>query len=655
MSKEQESSRTSPVAVKRKLTAILAADVQGYSRLMGEDEVATLKTLTAYRGVTDALIAQYHGRIVNTAGDSILAEFASVVDAVQCAVEIQRELGAKNAELPTSRRMAFRIGINLGDVMVEGEQIYGDGVNIAARLESLAEGGGICISGVVHDQVKNKLALAYEDLGQQTVKNIAEPVRVYRIVMKVPSPFVGEGQGEGAAREEGSSRFKVQSSKPRRVRSAHRIVVGLLLITAAIVAVWYFTRPLLSPQSSSLVTQEVPALPLPDKPSIVVLPFTNMSNDPEQEYFSDGMTEDITSDLSKLSGLFVIARNSAFTYKGKAVKVQDVGRELGIRYILEGSVRKANNQVRITAQLVDATTGGQLWSERYDRPLTDIFALQDEIRQRIVFALEIKITPEEQERFKRAPTNSLEAYDYFLRGQEAFFSFSKESLQQARPMFARALELDPHYAGAYAAASVVDASLYYFWTPDPQILEQAFDSAQKAVALDDSLALAHSALGRLYLVKKQHEQAIVETERAIALDPNNAAGYANLGFILNWAGQPEKTIGLVETAMRLDPRYPSIYLVFLGQAYRLTGRYEDAVSTYKKAIIRTPDILGAHAGLAVTYTMIGKDKEAQAEVEEILRLNPHYSLENSVQRIWPYKDPTLLERDLAALRKAGLK
>ncbi|MBI3799125.1 MAG: adenylate/guanylate cyclase domain-containing protein, partial [Deltaproteobacteria bacterium] len=343
--------------VERKLTAILSADVKSYSRLMGEDEVGTLRTLTAHREVTDSFIQQHRGRIVGTAGDSILAEFASAVDAVQCAVEIQQALKSKNTELPSDKRMEFRIGINVGDVIVEGPQIYGDGVNIAARLEALADGGGICISGTVYDQVENKLTLSYESLGEQTVKNIAKPVRVYRVVEPKTTATM-QNKGE----------------------------------------------------------VDAPLLPLPDKPSIVVLPFVNMSQDPEQEYFSDGITEDITADLSKISGLFVIARTSAFAYKGKAVKVQDVGREMGVAYVLEGSVRKVGTQVRITAQLIDATTGFHLWTERYDRPLQDIFALQDEIRQKIVLALKVKLTPEEQERFQRAPTNNLEAYDFYLRG-----------------------------------------------------------------------------------------------------------------------------------------------------------------------------------------------------------------------------------------------
>jgi adenylate cyclase len=415
------------MSMERQLTAILCADVAGYSRLMGEAEEVTLRTLTTYREEMTTIIRQHRGRIVGTAGDSVLAEFASVVDAVQCAVVTQATLKAENASLPPSRRMAFRIGINLGDVMVDGEQIYGDGVNIAARLESLAEPGGICISGTVHDHIKNKLALEYEDLGEQVVKNIAEPVRVWRVGAETPSPLAGEGQGEGAARAAGCSKFQVsgfkskaEKQKPRKVGIAYLrwVVAGLILIAGALTAVRYFSRSPLSPQSSSLVTEEAKplAVPLPDKPSIVVLPFVNMSEDPKQEYFSDGITEDLTSDLSRISSLFVIARNSAFAYKSKAVKAQDVSRELGVRYVLEGSVRKADSQVRITAQLIDATTGYHLWSERYDRPLKDIFALQDEVVQKIVTTLKLQLTLWEQGFLVRKRMDNLEAYDYYLRG-----------------------------------------------------------------------------------------------------------------------------------------------------------------------------------------------------------------------------------------------
>src|SRR2546426_5285846 len=425
MGDDTHSARTTPTGIERKLAAILSADVQGFSRLMGADEEATLHTLQASREVTDSLIQQHRGRIVGTAGDSILAEFASVVDAVQCAVAIQRELKLRNAELPEHRRMEFRIGINLGDVMVDGEQIYGDGVNIAARLQALAEAGGICISGTIYDQVKNKLALRYEGLGEQEVKNIAEPVRVYRVVMDAPSEasafVLRQAQHE---REQAPVTLSLSKGdrRTRRVGTAHLsrtmlVLAGLLLIVGTVVTVRYLSPPTIRTPHSALRTQE--ALPLPDKPSIVVLPFVNMSKDPDQEYFSDGLTEVLTGDLSKISNLFVIARNSAFTYKGRAVKVQDVGHEMGVRYVLEGSVLKADDQVRITAQLIDATTGYHLWSERYDRPLKDIFTLQDEVVQKIVTTLRLQLTVQEQGYSVRKHTDNLEAYDFFLRGVES--------------------------------------------------------------------------------------------------------------------------------------------------------------------------------------------------------------------------------------------
>jgi adenylate cyclase len=636
--------------VERKLTTILHADVHGYSRLMGADEVATLRTLTAYRQVTDPLIQQHRGRVVGSAGDSILAEFASVVEAVQCAIEIQQELKARNTELPPGRRMEFRIGINLGDVIVEGEQIYGDGVNIAARLESLAEPGGICIAGAVYEQIKNKLALKYEDLGEQRVKNIAEPVRVWRIRLEESeSPQSGVRSPES----------KGDRHKPRQVDIAHLrwVVAGFVLIAGTIVAVRYFSRPPLSPQSSALVTQAepTPALSLPDKPSIVVLPFVNMSEDPKQDYFSDGLTEDLTSDLSKISSLFVIARNSAFTYKGKAAKVQEISKELGVRYVLEGSVRKAEDQVRITTQLIDGTTGGHLWSERYDRPLKDIFALQDEVVRKIVTTLKLQLTLWEQGYLVRKRTDNLEAYDLYLRGLEYFRRTTEEALAQARQIWEKAVELDPKYAEAYAWLSWTYGVEWIFqWSQDPQTLERAFELAQKVVALDNSLPMAHSMLGYVYLWKKQHEQAIAEAERGIALDPNDAENYAALGNILIFAGRPQEGIGLIEKAMRLNPRYPPYYLLWLGIAYRLTGQHEEAIAAQKRALTRSPDMLPAHRELAVIYSELGREAEARAATAEVLRTSPNFSLEVFRQR-HPYKDPAVLERTLAALRKAGLK
>ncbi len=591
-----------PTRVERKLTAILSADVKGYSRLMSEDEEATIRTLTAYREVMATLIRQHRGRVVDSPGDNLLAEFTSAVDAVEGAVAIQQELNTRNAELPANRQMAFRIGINVGDVVVEGERLYGDGVNIAARLESLAEGGGICISGTVYDQVENKLTLTYDYLGEPMVKNIPKPVRVYRVQLE---PGV----------------------------AAPGLTAGAAL----------YSRP------------QASALQSPDKPSVAVLPFVNMSRDPEQEYFSDGMTEDIITDLSKVSGLFVISRNSVFLYKGEAVKPERVSNELGVQYVVEGSVRKAGNRVRITAQLIDATTGGHVWAERYDRDLQDIFALQDEVTQQIVAALEVKLTKGEQERLGRPPTSNLQAYEYYLRGLEHHAHRAQEANVRARQMFERAIELDPEFAAAYAwLARTHVLEKFYQWGRDPQTLERAFELAQKAVALDDSLPTAHETLGYVYLGKRQFEQAIAEGERAVSLAPNNADAAVTLGEILNCVGRGQEAIRLVEQAIRLNPHYPASYLVALGMAYMNTGQYEEAIAILKRVLTRNADHLTAHSVLAGAYMELGREEEARAEAAEILRINPNFTLEGARQA-WPVKDQQKLEGALAALRKAGLK
>ncbi len=576
---------------KRKLSAILSADVKGYSRLMGENELATVRTLEDYRVVMADVIQNYRGRVVDSPGDNLLAEFVSVVDAVESAVEIQKQLKERNAKLPGDRKMEFRIGINLGDVIEEGERIYGDGVNITARVEGLAEGGGICISRSVYDQVKNKLDLGYGSIGEHSVKNITEPVQVYRVEIET------KAGGSGIGKE----------------------------------------------------------IELSEKPSIAVLPFSNMSGDPDQEYFSDGMTEDITTDLSKISGLFVIARNSSFSFKGKPVKVKEVGRELGVRYVLEGSVRKAGDRVRITAQLIDADTEGHLWAERYDRDLKDIFSLQDEVTQKIVAALAVKLTEDEVERLGHKETDNLEAYDYGLRGMEYLNRTTKEANAQAKQMFERATKLDPEYTLAY---SLWGRSFWLDWVlgwnQDPACLKRSDDLAQKTIALDDSEPSGHSLLGDVYLWKKQHGLAIAELEKSITLNPNDADGLSTLGGILSWAGKPEKTIGLVTKAMRLNPIYPVWYLWNLGHAYLLMGQYEEATEKFKKALIRNPDYLPAHICLAVTYSELGLQDEAQLEVDEIVRLSPQASPENWQEKL-PYQDQGTVERIVEGLRKAGLK
>lgn len=599
MPDEQQTPRLN---AERRLAAILSADVKGYSRLMGDDEEATIRTLTAYREVISGHVRHHWGRVVDSPGDNLLAEFASAVDAVRSAAEIQRELNDKNLLLPDHRRMEFRIGINVGDVVVEGERIYGDGVNIAARLEALAEGGGICISGTVYDQVENKLELGYTDLGQQRVKNIVRPIRVYRVELdSQPSYQAASGAEEAVAAEE---------------------------LTA-------------------------PALP--DKPSIAVLPFVNLSHDPEQEYFSDGITEDLITDLSKLTGLFVISRNSVFVYKDKAIKPEDVSHELGVRYMLEGSVRKAGNRVRITAQLIDATWDYHLWAERYDRELQDIFELQDEVTQKIVAALAVKLTVAEQQRLRRPPTENLDAYDCYLRGLEYYFRRTQDANLQARQLFEQAIQLDPQFATAYAYLGRTHLTdLAFQWSQDPDSLERVFTLGQQAVALDDSQPTAHETLAYAYIGKKQHAEAIREAQKAVELDPNSADAYATLGEVLSFAGQAEDGLPFIQKAMRLNPRYPVPYLWALGYASYLTGRIDEALVIAKRILIRNPDHQTAHVLLTVIYSELDRLEEARAEAAEILRISPHFSLEAIKQRM-PQKDQAALRRYIEGLRKAGLE
>ena len=626
---------------RRKLAAILSADVAGYSRLMGEDEAATLGTLTAYRAVFAQLIAQHQGRIVDTAGDSVLAMFDSVVEAVQCAADVQHGLRARNAALLAARRMAFRVGVNLGDVIEQADgSIYGDGVNIAARLQALADPGGICISGTAYDQIKNKIPLDFDSLGARSVKNIAEPVRVYR----VRSP------AQAAARRMRPSRSAMSSVLRKWLLAA----AAALLVGAGALGVWKYAY-LDGTLPAQLAAGPAPALPLPEKPSIAVLPFVNMSGDKEQEYFSDGMTEDLITGLSKRSGLFVIARNSVFLYKGRPVKPEQVSRELGVRYVLEGSVRKAGNRVRITAQLIDASTGYHLWAENYDGELKDVFALQDGITRQIVTALALKLTAEEPSRSGRQETNSIEAYDYFLRGVALFYEYRKESNAMARQLFERAITLDPNYARAHVWLSwgyYIDWE--FQWTEGPGALDRSHEAARKAVALDDSLSEAHTVLGWSSLWKKQHDVAIAELERAVSLDANSAWAYAFLAEVLNFSGRPDEAIGFVKKAMRLDPNYPPWLVFHLADSYFLLRRYDEAVAALQDALRRNPDFSPARRSLAIIYAELGREKEARAEVAEILRISPEASLERWRERL-PYKNQADLERYIAGLQKAGLR
>jgi TolB-like protein/class 3 adenylate cyclase len=616
--------------LKHKLAAIFYADVVGYSRLTGEDEEGTYRRLRTYLDLISKSIQSHNGVVVNYAGDAVLADFPTVSEALTCAAQVQHALKDKNADLPEDRKVQFRIGINLGEVIVDRDEIHGDGVNVAARLEGLAEPGGICISQAVHDALGKKLPLAYEDIGMQQLKNIAAPVHAYSVLLD-PS---------------------ATPARLRRFPRRHVWAGAAFAVLAAGMAIAFWYGPW-SPNDGPPSGETVATVPA-DTPSIAVLPFQNLSDDPNQEYFSDGITNDIITDLSRFSNLFVIASNSVFTYKGKPVNVKDVGRDLGVRYVLEGSIQKVGNRVRINAQLIDATTDHHLWAERYDRELDDIFAVQDELTTSIVAALEVMLTEDEQTRVARQYTSNLEAYDLFLRGR-SYLRGTKRTHLQARQLFDEAIELDPTFAAAYAEKSVTYFSNFIMpMSQDPKVLEAALEEAERAVVLDDSLPLARARLGWVYLAKMRHEEAITEGRRAIALDPNDADSYAQLGNILNWAGKPEEGIGLIEKAMRLNPHYPFSYLFYLGHAYYLLGRNDEAIALMKRVVTRAPYFLPVHRHLAVLYQESGRQEEARAEVAAVLRIFPGASIEDSRQRCLYVREAALLERFFDGLRKAGM-
>ncbi len=575
----------------RRLCAILAADVAGYSRLMGADEDGTLTALTAHCSeLIDPAVAEHAGRIVKTTGDGLLVEFASVVDAVRCAVKIQRGMAERNSAVPQDRRLAFRIGVNLGDVIVQNDDLYGDGVNVAVRLEALAEPGGICLSASAHEQVQDRIAaVRFEDLGEQRVKNIARPVRAYRVALGPAGPG-------------------------------------------------------LSP---------VPALP--SWPSIAVLPLDNLSADPEQEYFADGLAEDLITDLSKIAGLLVIARNSTFTYKGRPVNVTQVGRELGVRYVVEGSVRKVDKRVRITAQLIDAATGTHVWADRYDRDLTDIFAVQDEVTREIAGALRLRLTPDDRRRMAARGTTNLEAYDLFLRGRELAWLHTREAGVQGSGLLQRALELDPSFAAAAAILGFQYMTDYVNrWSSDPDgSLRQARELAERAVALDPSEPQAHFALGATAIWLRRHDETIAEAERAVSLDPNLAAGHLLLGMGLHYAGRSAEAFEPLERAMRLDPLRPGDSLYFVAQAHFALGDYEQAVARLKERLVHNPTSDVTRVLLAACYGHLGRIEEAHAAWRAALRANPEYSFEHR-RKILPYKCPADLERMVTGLRAAGV-
>jgi adenylate cyclase len=579
--------------MERRLAAILVADVVGYTRLMGADEAGTLGRLTEIRQhVLEPLIAEHHGRVVKLMGDGLLVEFASVVDAVTCAVAWQSGVAEREVAADEDKSLKFRIGINLGDVIVENDDIFGDGVNIAARLEGQAEPGGICLSSDAYRQAKGKVKVDFEDLGDQDLKNVAEPIRVYRVAGQRP-----------------------RSGTP-------------------------------SPANKPLARSS--------KPSVAVLPFTNMSADPGQQYFSDGITEDIITMLSQIPGFSVIARNSSFVYRD-AADIRKVGRDLGVGFVVEGTVRRAARRVRVTAQLIDSKSGYHIWADRFDRELDDLFAVQDEVTDRIVEALQVRLRGRYEARPQRQAPQSFEAYDLVLRAIEAGLRFLEEANAEARDLCERAIILDPYYAEAHARlANTYLQEWNQGWN---RCIEDTLDRAEllalKAIELNDELAIAHAMLEHVCLWKKEHDRAIRAGERALLLDPNNSDTLAIHAMTLSWAGRPEDALPVVEKGMRLNPHHPHWYHFVHGLAFFEVQRLEDAVMAFRRGVARAPQFMPNHFYLAVAYGEQGRDLEASAEATEVIHLNPAMTVEYA-RHLLPYRDRGRLEHCLSSLQRAGI-
>ncbi len=636
--------------MERRLAAIFSADVQGSSRLMGDDEEATIRTLTAYREVMTDLVQQHRGRVVDAPGDNLLAEFASVVEAVQCAVEVQQALADRNAALPAYRQMAFRIGINLGDVVVEGERIYGDGVNITARVESVATGGGICISGTVYDQVENKLALGYVSLGAQRVKNIAKPVRIYRVQRA--------SEADSAVTHTPDDRVRRHHRRRWRRRRWLSMVVPILIAVLAVVGtlLWNDAR---RPVLQSAKVSEAPQLPSqPDTPSLAVLPFDNFGNETEQEYFADGITDDLITDLSKVSGLSVIARNAVFGYKGQHVSAQQVAEELGVRYVLEGSVRRVGDAIRINAQLIDATTSHHVWADRYDRTYHDIFALQDEVTAKIVAALAVTLTDAERFQLARRPTANLAAYDLYLRAEHIRHNRTDNDdtgYRLALSLYEQAVALDPQFTAAHAGVAWVAYRLWRGnrWRVLPGNVARALadQALVRALASEPALPLAYIVQSKLHLVDGEYAAAITDANDAIVRDPSSADARHNLAGVLAKTGKLAEAEAAIETALRLNPKPGSAFQFQIGWMWFYVHQYERAIAHLKRATHARQTSVAL--GLAMNYAQLGQLAEAQATLGVFQKWWPaanyaYYRLQ------FRYFHPRVLKHFLDALRQAGM-
>jgi adenylate cyclase len=618
----------------RKMSAILSADVKGYSSLMSMDEEGTVKALKDCREIITRCVNEHRGRVVDSPGDNVLAEFVSTVEAVKCAVQIQEDLKLRNADLSEKERMEFRIGVNLGDVIEEDGRIYGDGVNIAARIEGLAEAGGICISGTAFDQVKGKLSLGYKFEGKQTVKNIPDLIRAYKVLMG--PEYAGKVIGE---------------EKPKKWRWLQVAAVMLVAITAA----FFISNIYFGPPPIESVSVDKMAFPLPNKPSIVVLPFDNLSGDPKEDYFSDGLTEQIITTLSGYPRLFVIARQSAFHYKGTSVKIQKVAEDLGVRYVLKGGVQKSGEKVRITVQLIDAISGSYIWSERYDRQLKDIFDLQDEITIKVMNNMVAELVEGEQVRRWTQKVTNLKALEKFYKAQGIFCRHTKEDYDKARPLFEEAIALEPNFVWPYVYLGYLHGvSAERGWSESPAKSRQLqFELAQKALSIDDSHDGAHSLLAGYYSGARQFDKGLSEAERAIALNPNAFDARMIMGLILGNLGRWEESVLYAKEALRLNP-FPGAYVYFvLGRAYFMTEQYDESIVTWKKALQVSPNFLSAHLLLAECYSSQGREAEAIAAAKEVIRINPKFTIESYAKRL-TYAHEADIEREVNALRKAGL-
>jgi adenylate cyclase len=622
---------------KRKLTAILSADAVGYSRLMAEDETATVKTIATYREIMSSLIKLHRGRVVDSPGDNVLAEFSSVVDAVQCAVAVQNEFQTRNAELTENRRMEFRVGINLGDVIDEDDRIYGDGVNIAARLEALADPGGICVSKTTFDQIETKLPLGYEYLGEQSVKNIPKPVGAYRVLMKP----------DAAGKVIGEKRFLGRFSR----KTAMAAIIVLVIVAGGLIGWNIYLQQSKKVEPASVKKM---AFPLPEKTSIAVLPFKNISGESEQEFLADGITESIIGAVSRVSGIFVIASNSVFTYKGKAVKIQTVSEELGVQYVLEGTVQGIGERLRINAQLIDAIKGRHLWSEKYDRDMKDLFAVQDNISKEVLTALRVKLVEGEQGRVWARGTNNLDAYLKFLQAYDVFKSFNKENMILTRKICREAIALDPKYAEPYVligTAHLID--IWWHWGKSRQYsMEKGEEYIQKGFSLNPLSDFAYGALGSLYLHQRRYDEAVEAKEKAIEFNPNASDNIVSLAIIFNFIRRYEEAIPLFKEAQRLNPYGPAWYIHNLGHTYRGLERWDEAIAEFERALERNPDHLPSILGMAMVYGMAGRLNEGRAVAAKILKMNPRFSIEDTAGWAHKYKSDAEAMRD--GLRKVGI-